>query len=488
MNNVYLNLKNEFMTYRGASCLSILLLIWSFIAEKRVFNDITKEHIIGYVIVKCLLLATLYLILRYIERSIKIDGEERMVIKYALPYFSVLLIWGTYEYFFKHIPLLKTDDINVYREIIKWNFYPYHFASYMAISYILPLMLVPFKFSLFVSHAALQSFVFGYIFKRVRLYFKTKVSCLVCVLGFFSIIFLQNSYLINRMHYYALLYLVVVSKMTFDYLEHKREDKFECIMMMVVGAVLALWRKEGIYLVFLFPVLLTTTYSIKRKHIKALLVSWITIMLIVWSPEIFHFFKIGTATQESSHTYNTVITHMDRKGLNWEKYPKEKEVISKSIDFAVMHKLNHDFGDENYRDEWIAWKKGYIGIKSSYGDNFPQFTASIKKLIIKEPLLFLKTRVGSFYYSSFKSRNSIYTNLHLPLLVIVCVMFWGIVKKKYFFALLSMGLILHTFITTMLSPAGYFKYYLHMFFIGWFLLLLFILKYFQHKGAETHES
>lgn len=349
---------------------------------------------------------------------------------------------------------LYGDELNIYNQVMYYNIYPYHFTYITGVVYALSYMLIPCQMGVVVVKIIFQALVCGYCVCRF-------VDCMgkrgvIIYLLFFLSPVVENSIQVHRMHFYGLLFLLMTVKLLFDYKTCEKEtvrSGKELFLLMVFLSILSIWRKEGVYLIIMAPVLLCIVYGMRSpRDILLVFISSMAVFAAVYFPEKMSADKF---TQESGHTYNSWIVNMCREGLDKNKYPNEMEAIDKYISLDAIDYINEQLGDENYEDEYIAWKKGYVGIRDHVSEeDYLSYTDAVKTLIFREPWIFIKTRIGCWRYMTrmdfFTLKSSVFSlmeNMNIPVLATVLAVIYGFARRKWLLFLLSGMTVAHGLVT-----------------------------------------
>ena len=162
--------------------------------------------------------------------------------------------------------------------------------------------------------------------------------------------------------------------------------------------------------------------------------------------------------------------NMSRLGLDKNKYLQEMEAIDKYLSLETVDLINKDLGDKNYEDEYISFKGGYIGINSNATEEeLAEYKNAVMKIVKQEPVIFLKTRIGLWKYMILHN-SDVQKNLNIPIIALFLAAIYGFIKKRWAYLLISIGLLGNTAITLLLAPAAYFKYYYHIYLVGWLFI------------------
>lgn len=455
---------------KEAIIISFFHTIISFYSDYIFFNGSIREHLLIVIFLKMIFFLISLLAWSFFLDFMRKDEKSTDILRYALPYFLFLLIYM----FLRHDMQLAGDEWNIYNQVINYNIYPYHFTYITGILYALSFMLIPCQMGIVLVKIIFQALVCGYCVYRFVDYMGKRGMMIYFL--FFLYPTVEFGIQVHRMQFYSLIFLVLMVKLLLDNRLCKSnltmQLKQVLLFMMILFSILSIWRKEGIYLVILTPILLCVSYGIhSKKEICWICISFFAIILIIYFPE-----KIGKNkfTQESGHTYNAWFVNMCREGLDKSKYPDEMETIDKYLSLEAVDYINEQLGDENYADEYIAWKKGYVGIRSSASrDDYENYAKAVRRIVLKEPWIFIKTRIGLWKYMlpHYGCVKNLMTNLNIPLLIIITAIGYSLVKKNWLLFLLSGMTLAHGSITLLFAPAAYTKYYFQLYLFGWLLLI-----------------
>ncbi len=474
--------------------MGILHWLICFWTERFVFCGEIREHIVSYILVKIFLLFALIGMWQGLYQIIfEKESFARKLFCYSIP-----CLFLTFSYFILNLPYqLLGDELNIHNCIISYDVFPYHFMYFTGLFHMMSLMVLPINLGTVIIKVIFQSFSCGYCIYRAKRYFGNIGFLMYGLFCLFPVILYSIG--IHRMHIYGIVYLLLVVKLLFDYLENKEMSRKDFIIVAITGAVLSIWRREGIYFVILIPILICLSYRVNKKDINRIILLFLLCFCIIISPEVIHSFSGKATLPESRASYISYLVNMCREGLALNKYPEQVKKIEELYDIEAIHYINKELGKENYADNYIDWKDGYIGLKSNYTRfEEEEFIAAVQYLIIHEPLIFLKTRVGTWNYSALEGMEyggkirkqmeenrmigivfSLMSNLYIPCCILMLNVVIACIRKKWLLFFLCGGVICHTFITIMLSPAGYFKYYYQMYLVGYLFLILYIISAFK---------
>lgn len=446
-------------------------------SDKTFFYGSAREHVLTIVFAKLIVFSVLFFWWKGI--LILFAGKNKKIYEifsYSLPYGIFLLIY----LFCKHSMSLTGDEFNIYSQAMQYNIFPYHFTYLTGLVYIVSYMIVPCQMGTVFVKVLFQSLTCGYCVYRMKRYFGKKGY--LCFILFLLYPVMTNGIEAHRMQFYGLLYLASSVKLLFDWWENKKLTWNDLFVLSLAYSILGIWRKEGIYLLIIAPVMICFAYHILQKsYIKKVFIVYLVVFGIVYIPQCF---SPRSFLSESSHTYNEWFVNMCREGLDKSKYPVQMKMIDKYMSLAAVDYINEQLGDENYEDEYIAWRPGYVGIRdgatlAEYND----YEKAVRYLVIHEPCVFLKTRIGLWKYTAGSLNTSSVLNLYesltsslnIPLIVMLVVTIMSIIKQKWLTFFMAGFSIAHCMVTLLFSPAAYFKYYYHMYLLGWLFLIVIVI-------------
>ena len=447
-------------------CLVLALLWWalSFWYERFAFEPgSAAASRFTWICIKLLLLPTLWALLSLsfaAARDFRRRGPASSTLLYALPVFlPVTLFWAVSRAW----PLGPGDQFNIlyaafsYYSLGGFFFYLTVWLPMLAMN-IFPLAAFAVVFKIFsISLGA------GYCVYRLKRLTGSWAALLLYV-PFLVPPGLYLSYNIHRVPSYAVLYLVLSCKLLCDRLEERRLSRGVFALLCLTLAALTQWRSEGIYLLLLGPVLLWFAYRpklTKRQTALALAVFYAA-ELLVWIPQAKDS-EMG-ADDRSLPLFESLITGMERKGLDKEKNAAELAEVDRYIDLEALHALNEELGDYCYVDNLIL----YYGMRPdpSAADK-AAFREAMVRIVLRNPLVYLRNQLACWNHISQQQYHdrkldelaNIFQRLYLPTLWLIALWVWLLVKRRWSAWFMTSAHLCHMAITTALLPAAYFKYY-----------------------------
>lgn len=397
------------------------------------------------------------------------DHEQKCLFRGTALYFAIIL--GVMLTNLSIQGLVYTSDYaNIFRMALE--LYPFTFGLTSGV-YIISLMMFPFPIAPSIIKIVFQSLMVGYIVYRTSKHYKTKWAYLIYGVFLLPPI-LWSSATIHRMQWYVLLYLGIAVKLFYDYKENKKITLKEFILISILISVLTIWRREGIYLIVLGPLLLLVTYGFEKK--------WKQQMLLFLAIECIIAFPLRWSERngmpEEIIAWRALAVHMlAEKDLDRDKYYGEVAAIGKDLSIDIIDKYNKDYGNSAYADVHWSWKgfendKYFAVLQDSELDR-ENMKKNVAKLIIQEPKLFLTTRVKAWNHVAAKENIN---NLYIPLVLSVFICLYGLIKKNYVQFLLFFGVLGHTILTSLTMPATYFKYFYVLYLMAYIFSIIVLIE------------
>lgn len=462
---------------------AMLHTVLTLYSDKNFFCVSVWDHLLKIVFIKIIVFIILLECWKWIFLLIENKNSRiREIFSYSFPYFFFLTIY----LFCNHSMSLSGDELNIYNQAIIYNIFPYHFTYLTGIVYIVSYMIIPCQMGVVLIKIIVQSITCGYCVYRMKYRFGKKGYLLYILFMLYPVV--TNGIQVHRMHFYALLYLISSTKLIFDWRENRKLNNYGLFILSIAYSILSIWRKEGIYLILIAPVMICLAYRVqKKREIMKVFVTYFIIFGIMYMPQ---FFSVRSFTSESSHTYNSWFVNMCREGLDKNKYSQQMKIIDKYMSIDAVDYINEQLGDENYRDEYIAWLSGYVGIKDHATEvEYKNYVKTVCYLVIREPYIFIKTRIGLWNYTAERLNwssmlalyKSLASNLNIPLIAVTIVGFLSLFRREWLLFFMTSFSVAHCMVTLLFSPAAYFKYYYHMYLLGWLFLIIALIKLIELK-------
>ena len=477
--------------------------ILTFFTDRLIFTRTDESNILNYIGCKALLLLILIAawkaLLEHKKNTVDILKFAGI---YLIPLIFVLAV---------KLPqgFLSNDESLIFEEAVTLSDYTW-FSYITTWYYIISLMLIPWKYGPIIVKVIIQLLVCGYCVKRLsdRCGVRYGVFCYIPFV-FYPVIAYTTS--AHRIPVYFLLYAFLLLKLYMDKDEERAPGKKEMLLLLLLGALLTQWRTEGIYLVFLLPVLLLIAYPQFRngKRFIMLIGLFFLIQYIVSVPQngIIPGRMGDKANNRMAPFYAYTVTNMMRNGLDREKNSADLERVGRYLDIGTIDRINNDLKEINYEDVLILYYPGYVGVKEEASpEDYNAYTEGCKNIFINNPDVFFRTRCGAFNYAAlpyridtgdggvsgifklvFSAVKAGFYNLYIPLILLLIGFIVFLIRKMWFEFFAAAGLIGHFIIVFVLAPASYFKYYFPIYFTVYlYITVAAVMK--ASKDLNTIES
>ena len=199
--------------------------------------------------------------------------------------------------------------------------------------------------------------------------------------------------------------------------------------------------------------------------------------------------------------YAYTITNMYRNGLDLDKNREDLQIVDRYLSLEAIAAINEHYEDINYEDVLILYQDGFVGVREDATvQDFIDYSDALKRIFVNNPDVFLRTRVGAFGYSALPYHisysgmglksllsfglslvKSLSYNLFIPLIVVVVLLIYSLIRKRWFDFFVAGGLLCHWFIVFILAPASYFKYYFPLYIMAYFYILLGVMSFIKNR-------
>ncbi|MBR6159598.1 MAG: hypothetical protein IKQ40_04785, partial [Lachnospiraceae bacterium] len=373
--------------------------------------------------------------------------------------------------------------------------------------YIVSYMLIPAAYGPIIMKVIIELAVIGYCLYRTTRCYGRRCGLIMYVLFLlYPVIAYTTS--AHRLPVYFLIYLALFVKLLFDRLEKREIKTFGAIVLMTAGAVLTQWRTEGIYLFAFIPILMFIVYPNLRKKrtVAAVILGYVLIQYVISIPQ------NGTgpggvsdaANDRMKPFYAYTITNMYRNGLDTKANEADLAIVDAYISTEAIEAINEYYEDINYEDVLILIKEEFGGVRADAGyTQYYDFTGAVKRIIINNPGVFLRTRWGAFRYAALPYHmtfsgtglrelasfalsvvKSLSYNLFIPTAIIACGCIYCLVRRRWYTFFTAAGLAAHFAIVFILAPASYFKYYFPVYIMAYFYVVLLLVWLFADKNKN----
>ena len=405
--------------------------------------------------------------------------EKRdQIIRAGALYFVPMLLAAAARYVFTTQQwIVPGDEANIYNAAISG--YPFLFV-YTSFVDMVAMMVFPFDGGVMLFRIIFSSAIVGYAVYRVNKHYNTSLGYLLLFFFYLPTVLFQQLNL-HRMQWYAFLYLFFLIKLYFDSKEDISSKKDVVISLMAMS-LLTVWRREGIYLFVLGTILLILAYQITGEKRRYAILFILFVEILVYIPPVISMeVNQGKLVGEDVQTTTSVFVWEYTEGtFDYEKCADEWKIANEVLDFEVIDRLKEKYGDAMHLEQYYLWQEGFIALKSEWDDvNWNEFNKAAVSIMIKNPLGYIKSRLSVFL--KLQGRLS---NLLIPSLIILIAFAVGCMKKNGVVSIACGGLLIHEVITIGAMPAMYFKYFYHIYIIGYVIIFVAIIKKLSYKRSK----
>lgn len=259
--------------------------------------------------------------------------------------------------------------------------------------------------------------------------------------------------------------------------------------MSCISALLTVLRREGLYLFLFGAILMGLAYA--KENGALCKKRMITVMLFFFIAEFGIYYPVAkNGFGEKGITYRAYFVHMlGENSLDRDKISDELEIANQYMDIDIIDKYNNDLGIEGYADcmyDWPGWSDGnYYASRNDATVSADEFAKAVFGIIKKQPIVFVKSRVIAFAYAA---RSTDSYNLFMPLLLLLFITGYALVKREKTLIILCLGILLHTGITILTMPASYFKYFYAMYLFSYFFIAIILIRILSNGKAEKSDE
>lgn len=381
------------------------------------------------------------------------ESQSHRVVFYSIPYMVIVAAaWITHTYLYGSAIGIG-DETFIYHSA--FQLFPFTFGITSQI-FIICLCILPVSLSPVILKIIFESLVVGYLIERINRYYKTRLGFLLYIIFCMKPV-LEQAVLLHRMQWFGVFYVFIAGKLYFDYREHKKANLNTIVFVSVCISLLSVWRREAFYLVILGIFLLITVYTINDRK-KAILI-FCVIECAFFLPVIFN--EKVYQLSDSHICWQAYIVHMlAEDGLDRDRYSEELKIVDERLDIEIIDKLNTDLGNVCFAGTmWAdAANEQYFAIRTDVTEEtVKRFEHTVLKLAFEERGgVFLKSRINAFSYVA-ATENSY--NLYVPLLVLMAMLIYSMIKKQKPLSILLVGILCHTILTAAFMPCSWFKYF-----------------------------
>ena len=462
------------------------------------------------------------------------DKDYIRWLKYSSIYLAIMLVFFVLIYPGHWV----WDEFNILSSVKVYD--PYAWQGFLTnVWYTFCLYLIPSGVSIVLFQIIFCSLVVGYVVTQSQKLLRNKrLAYWLFALFLLPPIILNNFYPL-RLTMYAYIELLLISRLIFLYFKQfKTDNKYrELLIFALLIMLVAFWRSEGIYYLLLFPVVIYLLKIFNRNNLtQAASYVYTAFALFI----IIAGYKLAQFSHDPQYdltAYISPLSIMLQKPLHGTDINQRLKDVNQVI--SVSDLKNNPSYDE-VPAYWIGVQKGYL-------PHVKEFRKQYIYLVIHNPGSFLDARFKTFMstnsfgdrlpfinksqltpfklsdddshtaavVTAFENNNRLAKPIDLKVKQDVTAallfhgdnrrfdilghIFWDVIpaivlllllglkklfSRQYFWALLSFFVLLSAPLLFLAAPANYFMYYLPVYIVGYFIVTLNILLYFDKYDAR----
>lgn len=442
------------------------------------------------------------------------DKESIKFLKHFAIYFAIMLvflaiIWPGHWVWDEMFVIDYTQEYKVFM----WQ------SVLTQIYYGIALLIFPSVISIVILQIILISLVIAYIQTKIEAIYKNKWYNIILYILFLLPAVITNNLYILRLPMYSYSMLLFFAILLFDYISKKEINLNKAFLLYILSSIMILWRSEGIIFLVFIPIMLALTYPRLRNTLKIIAICAVLILSYMG------FNKIFEENEDKSYgllVYVNPLSNMLQEDLNVDEEDIAK--INKVMDIEKI-KANPSY------TETPAYWAGELFTKD-YEENLDGLTSAYAKIVLKNPISFIRARLKTFiatsgmdkdvipqvsnrflynlsgvepneYVNEFCAKNSymntIFKSLKLnvesflngenaitkqqnqfvkilfwnfiPVLILVLIIgIKNIISKKWLIVFMCITLLAKAGVVFLTAPASYFMYYFPEYIIGFLII------------------
>ena len=463
------------------------------------------------------------------------------IIYFLIMFVIMLIIWPGHWVW---------DEFNIFDATAKINIYTWQ--SYITLVYYsICIMFFPSPVSIVLIQIVVLSFITSYISMKLYKHYNNKILNILFFIFMLTPAVIINNFYPLRLTMYAYLLLLFLSILFFDKLENKRINVLRFLELYILLPIILLWRSEGIIFAILTPVLIILTYFNKNKWSLKIGIFLVLLIFNLMIPKAYNkiIYKLDEGLKRADNVYSLTIfinplSNMLNDNLKGENLEVNIENVDKVMDVELLKK------HQSYVEIPSFWKEAYL-VRGDFQDHLTDFKKSYIKIILNNPISFLKARIKTFSATMFMyedyighiesvlikycennsttkvgTLNRFLNNYHytkpinanlkykfentllgeniatkwlkrlfilvfwnvIPIIIMSLLsLFLSFIKKDYFSFFIQESLIVYFIILFLTSPANYFMYYFPIYLVGFFFSIINLYELKLKNGKKNNK-
>lgn len=480
-----------------------------------------------------ILTLVIYLVIQFIQRVRSGD----IFFKRWLLYFSIYLSILVAVLLLIYPGHWVWDEFNIL-EVVK-TYTPYAWQNYFTnIFYTFCLFLFPSAISIVIVQIVLIAVVVGYVASVVRSLTKRRYAPYLLLVVFLLPPILINNFYPLRITLYSYAELLLFAYLLNSFIKNrlKISPQGMAFVFFLIG-ILAFWRSEGVYYLLLIPVLLICSGLINKQNwnrfnTHALLMPSYLILAVLG--------LVTYTSNDARYAITTMINPLSvmiHEPLRGAQLQEKLADMNKTIDLDVLRAY------PSYTEIPSYWNNL---LRPDYANSLKSFRSDYAYIVAHNPDYFLKARIKTFLATNgltneyppvlpvgllgrdnelgaseknvanhFVETNALTTplnpqvkqastdvllginnhdkltglghifwNLFIPILLLLAVLLHSVIKRRVFWVIACIFILLRVPIIFATAPASYFMYYLPVYISGFAVSLIYLLMYYRKPGVK----
>lgn len=431
----------------------------------------------------------------------------------------------------------RIDEFGILSSACKLH--PFFWQNYItSVFYIYALMLVPVPAGVIMAQMFVNSLIAAYIASHTEqlLWERTSKWGYLLLLPFLFFPVLDSNLYPMRMSVYAFLELYVLF-LLFEMAYDKRMDAAKLVQVVLFGAIVAVWRTEGIYYLVMLPILITIIFwgNRKRAWFRNVVISFCALTLLLFGVQAVG----GRLTSGNSYDLTSVVLPVvpliERA---YEEDSAEAEQLLAQIDKVLSVEEAYKGAKAGKNGIGLFWSNEKF-IRDYTNKEYAAFKHAFYQLVLRYPGTFLKERMtcfagsttllnnttelftkeGNQNYDTFRTyplsgpihnetRTSVIKMLELrsaedynktltaygivyshiiPIVLLVAAIIICLVKKRGIYSLLLLAPCCKVPLIFLTAPSRLFMYYYSVYLIGWVVAIYGVTAFVCKRRRMRHE-
>lgn len=404
MEKALIKIKNSRGKYLEPVIVLVLSVLSVIVSRKWIqpqIFDMTKVNDNKHIFIECVFFIILLIFYKYIIKFIKeIKNKEqyyclwlkKFLIFAIINCIFLILIWPGH-WIWDETTLLTAatkTEVNIWQSYIT------------VIYYALCMMAIPYACGITIIQSLFIAFVMSYVSTNLYMIYKKKSVSIALYLVMLIPSVILNNLRPLRLQVYAYILLLLFCILIFDKIYKRKLTLHRSLVLLILSSLLILWRSEGIIFCIVIPVLMLIVYNKKgMNYIKTALIVVLNIIILLSYNRVLNSMKdwVEQAKKKYSVTvYVNPLSQMIQEDLHGKDLDKNLENIDKVLDLEILKKY------PSYTEIPAFWEEDNF-LRDNFEEHLSEFKKSYIKIVLDNPILFLKARIKTFLATCYYENN-----------------------------------------------------------------------------------